>query len=111
MMNLITPIFDFFVWLISLAIKYWYVTLTLIVLAVGCWLWNGWSNAEKKAETAVATDNQIRVDETKTNANVAANTANQAVGNVKAVENANFANTNLTEANRLRCRAFPERCR
>lgn len=110
-MNIIGAIFGFFGAVFKAGVKYWYITLAIFVFCVGYWLWHGWNEAEKKAENSVAADNQIRVDEAKTNANQAANIASQAVTNVKTAENANFYNTNLTEANRLRCQAFPERCR
>lgn len=109
---IINSIFDGVGELFKAAIKYWYVTLAVILLCIGYWLWHGWSEAEKKAENAVATDNQIRVDKAETNANIAGNIANNSVNAANRARKANINsfNSNFDETRKQYCIQFPEDC-
>ena len=71
----------------------------------------GLENEVKREREARSQESQIRIDDAKHDVSESANSSARALENVGKTENADFGNTNLSEAQRLRCRAFPERCR
>lgn len=87
------------------------IVLALIAVIYHFGVKNALKNDMEREKEARSTEHQERIEESKTAVNQSANLAKEAKANTKAVENANFSNTNLEKANRLRCKAFPERCR
>jgi predicted negative regulator of RcsB-dependent stress response len=61
----------------------------------------------RQEKEARAIEAQIDIDEKKTEVKATANSVNQSLANVNKVEAANFTNTNLQDAERARCKAFP----
>jgi cell division protein FtsL len=90
--------------------------LILIVLLVGGGLiWhsctkNSLEREIQREKQARSDEQQTDIDETKVEVNQSSNVANQSKANTQKIENANFANTNLSEAQRLRCKAFNRGC-
>lgn len=90
------------------------VGFVLIILVIVTYFscWNSGLEAELNREKeARSTEQQADIDEAQVEVNKSANESNQARVNTQQIENANFNGTNITEANRLRCKAFPERCK
>lgn len=91
------------------------IAFLVLLMAIGAVYYSCRENSLKREiereKQARSDEQQADIDEARTEANKSANETNQARENVNRIENANFNNTSLDEANRLRCKAFPERCK